>query len=337
MELRRRLIVAVVLMSLMILIAATGYVVLSPTPVSLLDAVYMAVVTLSGVGYGEIVKTDHAPHLRLFNMFVVIFGIMIAIYAFSSVTAFFVEGEIRNLFRRRRMQRRISELKDHYILCGLGATGRHAAVELYQTGTPFCVIDASEDAVQRSLEHMGPEYKNILYITGDATDEETLVRAGVDRAAGIIAALSADKDNLVVCVIVHQRNPSIRIVARCIDPKFSPRVLRAGANSVISPNQIGGLRMAHEVMRPHVVSFLDFMVKDVNSPQRIEEIVVHDDSKWIGKNIGDLHLRRLFGVRPLSVKYAQPQEGRSYEINPPDSYTVSAGDVIIVLGATADV
>ena len=143
------------------------------------------------------------------------------------------------------MQKRISELKDHYVVCGLGTTGRHAVEELQKMGTPFVVIETHEENIQKLREHL--DASHLLYIIGDATDDDVLTQAGIARARGLIVALSADKDNLVIIVMVRQMNPKIRIVARCTDPKFSEKMLKAGANSTVSPNHIGGLRMARRI------------------------------------------------------------------------------------------
>ena len=145
MNLRRRLLLAVAVLLVLIAASVTGYRLLAERPVSLLDAFYMAIITLAGVGYGEIVDTSHSPALRVFNIFVVLFGVTITVYVFSVVTAFLVEGEITNIFWRRKMQKLISQLSGHYIVCGLGHTGQHAVEELHKTGTPFVVVEHRED------------------------------------------------------------------------------------------------------------------------------------------------------------------------------------------------
>ena len=274
MNLRRRLFYAVLALLAMAAFAVSGYRVLGGPGVTLLQALYMAVITLAGVGYGEIVDTSHNPALRIFNMFVVGFGVMITVYVFSVVTAFLVEGEIRNLFRRRTMQKRIQALKDHFIVCGLGDTGRYAIEELHKTRTPFVVIEIHEDSVKRFQEHESGNYKEVLYVTGDATEEQVLDAAGLDRARGVIAAVNSDKDNLVITVMARQRSPKVRIVARCADVKFADRILRAGANTTVSPSAIGGLRLASEALRPHVTNFLDLMLREKARTLRIDEIVI---------------------------------------------------------------
>ena len=327
MNIRQRLQLAVVLLVAMLTVSVAGYRLLGGPAVSFLNALYMAVITLAGVGYGEIVDTAHNPSLRVFNMLVVFFGVAIMVYVFSVVTAFLVEGELTHIFWRRKMEKKISQIKDHYIVCGLGDTGRCVIDELQKTGSPFVVVEHSEEVLRRYREQAG-KGEEFLSVTGDATDEEVLQAAGLDRANGVIAALDADKDNLVITVMVRQRNLHIRVVARCTDPRFAEKLLRAGANSTVSPNRIGGLRLASEVLRPHVVSFLDLMLKEQTRTLRIEEIVI-GASSWVDKKVGELELKQRFSILLLAVKDAT---GATYWANPPENLALRQGTVLIVMG-----
>jgi voltage-gated potassium channel len=327
MNIRQRLQLAVILLLVMLTVSIAGYRLLGGPSVSFLNALYMAVITFAGVGYAEVVDTSHNPGLRLFNILVVFLGVTIMVYVFSVVTAFLVEGELTHIFWRRKMQKKIRELKDHYIVCGLGDTGRYVIDELQKTSSPFVVVEHSEEVLARYREQTG-NGRELLSLTGDATDEEVLTAAGLDRAHGLIAALNADKDNLVITVMVPQKNPRIRIVARCTDLRFTDKLLRAGANSTVSPNQIGGLRLASEVLRPHVVSFLDLMLKEQSRTLRIEEIEL-GPSSWVEKKIGDLGLKERFSVLLLAVKDAG---GMTYWANPPENLALRQGTVLIVMG-----
>ncbi len=336
MELRKRIIIAGLLLVIVIGTSVLGYRLLG-SDVGILQALYMAVITLAGVGYGEIVETGHNPALRVFNMFVVLFGVMITAYVFSSVTAFLVEGDYSNIFRRRKMLKRISELKGHYIICGLGDTGRHAVTEMQKTGTPYVVIEMHEDHPKRLMEQNPALFEHMLYITGDATDEEVLERAGVSRAAGVLTMLPQDKENLVIIVMVRQSNETVRIVARCTDPKFTDRMLKAGANSVVSPNMIGGLRLASEVLRPHVVGFLDLMLREQSRTLRVEELEIGSNSPWNGKSLGSLNLRSHYNLLPMAVKGASIQPMQNFWVNPPDNLSLREGVIIIVMGDVVDI
>jgi voltage-gated potassium channel len=335
MELRRRLQYAITALLAIVAFSVAGYRIIGGPAVGLLDALYMAVITLAGVGYGEIVKTEGHPALRVFNMFVVLFGVTITVYVFSAVTAFLVEGEITNIFWRRKMQKRIGELKHHYIVCGLGDTGRFVVEELQKTNAPFVVIEGNQEVIKKFREQHGEAADNILMLVGDATDEELLVQAGIDRAKSLIAVLSSDKDNMVIVVMARQRSEHLRIVARYTDPKFSERMLKAGANTTVSPNRIGGLRLASEALRPHVVSFLDLMLREHSRTLRIEDIEVQAGSGWVSQSLGDLKLHSRYNLLVMAVKniFGDGQ----FIANPADNLRVTAGSVLIAMGDVNDI
>jgi len=312
-------------------IAVAGYMSIGGPSVTLLDAVYMAVVTLTGVGYGEIVDSSHNPRLRVFNTVIVILGVGFAVYVFSELTAFLVEGELRHLFRRRKMKRQIDALQQHFIVCGAGETGRHVIEELQKTGTPHVVIDISDDAINRLREDHSGAYKDMLFVKGDATDEEVLLQAGLDRAGGLIAALASDKDNLVITVVARQRNPGMRIVSRCTDLRYSDRMLKVGANSTVSPNRIGALRLASEMLRPTVVSFLDLMLQEKSRTLRIEEIELARAPVWIGKMVKDLELGQRYDLLLLALKRNDDLE-RPLVFNPSPDTALSQETVMILMG-----
>ncbi len=335
MNLRRRLAVSLLVLLADASVAVIGYRWLGGPSVTLLNAIYMAVVSLTGVGYGEIVDTSRIPALRVFNIFVLLVGVATTVYVFSLMTAFVVEGELHALFRRGRMRKKISQLSDHFIVCGLGETGRYAAEEMHKTGTDYIAIDMSEQVVSRLREQPGSPLADMLYVIGDSTDEAVLQEAGLDRARGIIACVASDKDNLVITVLVRQQNPSIRIVSRYKELNFSERMLKAGANSTVSPNRIGGLRLASEVLRPHVVGFLDLMLQEKSRTLRIEEILIGNGSPWAGSTVGKLQLRARFHLMVLAIKKAGHDSDRLL-FNPAEEDIVSGGAVIIVMGDLND-
>ncbi|HTZ95050.1 MAG TPA: potassium channel protein [Terriglobales bacterium] len=331
----KRLIFAGVLFVLLVTISVTGYLLLGGPSVTFLQALYMAVITLAGVGYGEIVETSHNPALRIFNMGVVLFGVAITVFVFSVVAAFLVEIEVTNPFWRRRMQTRIKELRGHYIVCGLGDTGRHAVEELQKTGTPYVVVDLQEDVIKKVRENHS-HLREMLFMVGDATEEETLEKAGIEHAHGIITVLPEDKDNLVVTVVSHQRFPNLRIVARSAEEKFSDRMLRAGAKATVSPSRIGGLRMASEAIRPHVVGFLDLMLKSQSQTLRVEEIEVREHSPWAGTALSDLKIHSRHNLLVLAIKSAGAGDAKLW-VNPPETLRVQGGAALIVMGDVKDI
>ena len=337
MELKRRLMYAAVLLLFLIVFATVGYRLLGGSSVGLLQALYMAVITLAGVGYGEIVDTGHNPALRIFNIFIVLFGVAVTVYVFSVVAAFLVEIEIANPFWRRRMQKRLDELQDHFIVCGLGDTGRFVVAELEKTRTPFVVIDLSEENVRKMQELHAELSRDLPYVVGDATEEETLEKCGLSRAKGLVTALPLDKDNLVVTVLVRQRSPRLRIVARATDRKFGERMMKAGASATVSPSQIGGLRMASEALRPHAVGFLDLLLKEQGKTLRVEEVEVQSNSPWAGKRLDQLDLKGRMNLLVLGLKHPEGSGLPELVVNPSDHATVSPGGVIIALGDMPDI
>jgi voltage-gated potassium channel len=335
MEFRRRIALALMLLLAVATVAAAGYRLIGGPSVTLLQAVYMAVITISGVGYSEVVDTSQNPALRIFNAFIVIFGVAIAVYVFSVFTAFIVEGELHHLFRRNRMRRQISELRDHYIVCGLGETGRHVSEELHRSDTELVAIENSQAVVDRLNEYPGGVYSGMLTVIGDATDENVLQQAGLDRARGLVTCLASDKDNLVVTVLARQQSPKIRIVTRYKELSFSARMLKAGANSTVSPNQIGGLRLASEVLRPQVVAFLDLMLQEKSRTLRIEEILIGAHSPWMGRTLKQLDLQARHNLILLAVKGAG-HSGAGFVVNPPEQFRIEQDAVIIVLADVKD-
>jgi voltage-gated potassium channel len=337
MRLSKRLGTPVLLLVGLITASIIGYRLIGGPDVHFLDALYMAIITLAGVGYGEIVDTSHNPWLRIFNIVVIMVGVTFTVYVFSAVTAFLVEGQITDLFRKRKMQKRISELRHHYIVCGLGDTGRYVVGELHKTGTPFVAIDQNEEHVKQFIEKQGDDYREMLYVIGDATDEAILDQVNLEHAKGLIAAVSSDKDNLVITVVARQKSTKVRIVARWTDAKYTERLIKAGANSTVSPNAIGGMRMASEVLRPHVVGFLDMMLREKSKTLRIEELVVKGHSPWLGQQLEALRLKSEYNLLPLAIRSTHEGASPNFWVNPPENIVLSAGSVVIVMGDVNDI
>jgi voltage-gated potassium channel len=323
MTLRRQLLTSLLLLCVVVMGAVAGYRWLGGPEVTLLDAIYMAVITIATVGYGEVVDTAAHHSLRIFNIFVILFGIGIMLYVFSASTAFIVEGELKDIFRRRKMLKQIRDMRDHFVVCGGGETGQYVVQELLKTGHPFVVIDHEQSRLDK-IQHLG-EFPTLL---GDAADEEILTTAGVARARGLVTVLAEDRDNLLVTVTARQLSSAVRIVARCVESRMADKLIRAGANSAVSPEMIGGLRLASELIRPHVVSFLDLMLRDQVRTFRVEEITISESSPWAGKSLGETGLHRGFGVLALAVRKADGE----LKYIPHGEDTLASGDVLVVLG-----
>jgi voltage-gated potassium channel len=323
MELRRRLLKALAALAVLTATATVGFHTIGHG-VSWLDAIYMVVISLTGVGYHEIVDTSHSPALRIFNIVVLVVGISTMLYVLSLATAFFVEGNFGSLFRRRRMERRIAGFSGHMVVCGAGETGSLVLNELAITGVSAVVIDLRADRLT-ALE----ERAALATVEGDATDLDTLERAGLARASCIVAALPHEKDNLIVTVLVRQKDPRIRIVSRHVNPAMADRLKKAGADATVSPTAIGGMRLASEAVRPHVVGFLDQMLKEKGAPVRIEEIRVPEGSRWKGRDLGGLALRERWGLTALAVKDAPDAP---FRYGPAPEESLRSGAVLVVLG-----
>jgi voltage-gated potassium channel len=328
MNLRRRLIIALLLLLIVVMVTAAGYRVLGGPHISLLDSIYMAVITFATVGYGEVVDTAGKPVLRIFNMVMILFGIGTMLYLFSISTAFIVEGELKDIFRRRKMLKQIRDMEDHFIICGAGETSFHVVQELLKTGQSFVVIDHDADRLAR-IQHLG----EFPVLQGEAADEEVLEGAGITRAQGLATVLPDDKDNLLVTVTARQMSPTVRIIARCTDARMGEKMVRAGASSAVSPNMIGGMRMASELIRPHVVGFLDLMLREKSKTLRVEEVAIGESSPWAGKTLHDSEIHRKFELLALAVRN---QRGET-TYNPQGDALLKAGDVLIVMGDVGNV
>ena len=314
MSLSRRLLRIFVLIGGLLFMGTLGYSVVEGW--SMFDGLYMTVITVASVGYGEVHTLSTAG--RVFTIVLILVGLVTATYAFSTITAFLVEGELEHLWERRKMERRIAALREHIIVCGGGETGRHIVRELMQTRTPFVCIERDPIQVDALLR----VEERILHIVGDATDQEVLIRAGVDSAHGLIACMPADKDNLFAVLTARELNPSLRIVSRLVADEAGPKLLRAGADTVVSVPTIGALRIASEMIRPHVVSVLDVMLREPGGV-RVQEIVVGERASE--QTLGSLRLGERAGITVFALRQRASQQ---YLFNPTADCRVHAGDVL---------
>ena len=291
---------------------------------SWLDAVYMTANVLTTAGFREAVDVSHNPTLMMFTVALLVFGAGTVVYAISIFTAFVIEGDLTQNFRRRRMKRMIGEMNGHFIVCGAGATGMAVIRELVKTERPVAVIEVEPARVQK----LEADLPNVPILQADFTDDQVLMQAGVARAMGIVISTTIDKDSLVTTMTARHLNPKIRIIARAANDHSMSRLRQAGADGVVSPAMIGGMRMASELVRPNVVSFLDTMLRDTDRNLRIEEVAVPADSPIIGRTLGEVNLHAQADCVLLAMK--KPDGG--YRYNPPDLQRVVEGLVLIVMG-----
>jgi voltage-gated potassium channel len=321
----RRLLLAFLAVVFAVGVGTFGYYAIGRGAWPLLDCLYMTVIGLTTAGFGEVLPLSATALGRPFTIFLLLGGMVAVGWFVTSAAAFLIEGELSGLTWRKRMDSRVKKLSGHVVVCGGGSTGIHCVRELAAIGAPFVLVEQSE-AVAREIS----DQHGCAAVVGDATHDEVLIEAGIGRARGVIAALTDDKDNLFVTVTARALNPALRIVAKAIDPKADPKLRRAGADAVVSPNMIGGLRMVSELVRPEVVSFLDEMLRQPDRALRIEEVAIPDGSPHAGRRVSDLQLAR---HRLLLLALKRPaSEGSRLVYNPAPDEPLPAGSTLILLG-----
>src|SRR5215216_3604903 len=313
MSLSSRIRQIVLLLVILHVIGVAGYMIIEGW--GFVDALFMTVITLGTVGYSETHPLDTAG--QIFTIFFILIGIGTFTYAISTLAAFWVEYRVFERWERRRMDRQIAQLKDHIILCGGGDSSLHIARELLQTRTPFVVLEI--DAAREQVLHDFDD--RVRYIIGDASETEILQRAGVARARGLISCLPDDKDNLFTVIQARDLNPEMRIVTRIRQESIRPKLDKAGADAIVLSQRIGALRLAAEMLRPHVVSVLDVMLRQPGDV-RVEEFQVGQGAA--GKTIDELRLQYRAGV----VVFAMRQAGSLQHLfNPPFDRVLQEGDI----------
>jgi voltage-gated potassium channel len=323
MGIRRRLFFAIAIIVGTMLMGSTGYYVLFDGRSSYLDCLYMTVISLTTVGYGEVLGITGNPTAQIFTMLLIIFGMGIILYSISTLTAMFIEGELTGMLRRRKMENKINALSGHYIVCGGGETGFPLAVELVTSKASVVLVEHDNGVIERARQ-----IKGLYHVYGDATDDKNLIAAGIERATGITICLPSDNDNLYITMTARMLNPTARIISRMTNSRLKPKLLKAGATSVVSPNAIGALRMASEMLQPTAVEFLDNLLRSERGELRIHQIAVNGGSPLAGKPILQSGLRDQFNLLLLGVRH---KDG-DFEYRPPSSFVMEAGMTLIVLG-----
>jgi voltage-gated potassium channel len=317
-RLTRRFILIVVAIVTTLSIGTVGFTVIDGYPP--FDAFYMTLTTMTTVGYGEIHPLSHAG--RVFNSFLIVFGVTTIFIAIGAMTQTIIELEFGDPSGKRRNKRMIDNLKDHYIICGFGRVGRGAANELGRAGVPFVVVDIDPDRVQRAM------LAGMLAVAADSTQDETLRLVGIERARGLVAALATDADNLFVLLSAKGLNPGIYVATRAAEEGAEAKMRRAGADAVFAPYAMTGHRLAQSLLRPHVVQFLDFTTKDVGEDIAIEQVRVAGTSEMVSKTIKEMQLRKEVGVIVMAIR----KESGVMVFNPPAETAVQGGDYLIVMG-----
>ena len=327
----RRLFVALFVLVTLVALGATGYWVLGHGRWQFAECVYMTVITLSTVGFGELSQMHEVPGARPLTIMLIVSGVGALAYVQGNLTALLVEGVIGQVLRRNRMRNAIAKLSRHVVVAGAGSTGKHVIEELVATGTPFVVIDRDLPHLERLSEDI--QKGRMLFVHGDATDDHTLVAAGIERARGVVAALTHDKDNLFVTLSARYLNAGARIVSKIVEDHAGAKMIKAGASSVVNPAMIGGRRMASELVRPEVNEFLDQMLRDKTKNLRIEECVVPEKSRYVGISLKDSPIRRETKLLVIAIR----DKERTFVYNPDPDFIIDGGTTLIVMGDTESV
>ena len=290
----------------------------------LFDAFYMTIITISTVGFSEIKPLSSLG--RVLTIFIIVSGITVGAYAIGTLLRMFIEGELSKIFGRRKLEKNISAMKGHFIICGFGRIGSIICRELKEENISFIVIE-EDPSKNTELEAQG-----YLYINMDATSEEALSKAGIMNAKGIVTAVRSDANNVFITLTAKGLQPDIFVLSRASDVKNEAKLIKAGASRVVSPYLLGGRRMAEVLKRPTVVDFIDVATANRHLGLVIEEARVGEKSSLAGKNLIDSRLRQNYGVIIVAIKKASER----MVFNPVPSETLEVGDVIVVIGKKED-
>jgi voltage-gated potassium channel len=327
MKSRKRIYLSLTVFIAVFIIGVAGFKIIGGPEWSLLDSLYMTVITLSTVGYEEVVDISANPAARIFAMVFIVTCLGTIAFAVSSITSFIVEGELKNVLGRKRMEKEIAKLKDHYIVCGTDETAQTIIQELILTKKKFVVIEPLKEKIDKFSAE-----ENILFVNGDPIEDDVLLSAGIEKARGILLSLPTDEANLFVTLTARSLNPRIRIVTKGIDLKSHKKMVKAGSDSVISPTFIGGMRMVSEMIRPAVATFLDMMLRERERVLRFEEVLVKKESPLVGKTIEEAKLEEKTNALLVAIRRAGRKD---YEFNPSRDTTIQENDTLILI-ATPD-
>ena len=317
-HLRRRLILIAIALALVLSGGTIGFMLIEHYPV--FDAFYMTLTTVITVGYAEIRGLSHAG--RVFNSFLILFGVTTIFLAVGAMTQTAIELELNHFFGKRRVRIMIDKLEGHIILCGFGRVGRGAAEELRKAGASFVVIDNNDERVERAIK------SGMLAVHADASRDETLRDVGIERARGLIATLSSDADNLFVILSAKSLNPALHLSARVSEVASEEKMRRAGADFVFAPYNSTGHRMAQALLKPHVQQFIDFTTQSMGLNVGIEQVRVAEQSALVERTLAEMQVRREMGVIVLAIRKSSGE----MLFNPPADARIHGGDHLIAMG-----
>jgi len=290
-----------------------------------LDALYMTVITLATVGFQEVHPLSDAG--RVFTMLLIVVGVSVLGYTVGKLAQIMFEGQFQRFLGRKKVEKSIEELRDHYIVCGYGRIGSLICKEFAAKPIPFLVVENDTEILEKL------ESDNILFLRGNATEDETLLKAGIKRAKGLVSVVTSDTENVYITLTARGLNPDLFILARAGEAGSDVKLKHAGANKVISPYQIGGSRMAQAILRPNVVDFIEIATGRGHIDLQMEEIFIPERSPFLGQNLKDAGLRRDTGVIIVGIKKASGK----MVFNPGSASVLEARDTLIVLGQPTEI
>lgn len=310
----------IVLILLVIIIGTLGYHFIEN--MSFLDSLYMTIITITTVGFREI-KEPLSSGGRIFTIFIILGGVGTAIFALTKIGEAIYEGGFRQYLRRKRMEKGIKNLKDHYIICGQGRMGRIVRERLKEENLPFVVIEINEGLIKDLASS-----NNCLAIIGDATQEEILLKAGIKKARALAALLPTDADNLYLTFTAKLLNPSLFVLSKALDEEGEKKILQIGANRVVNPYKLSGLKIAQGLIRPTLVDFMDLIIRRRELSLYMDEFVVSKKAKIKDKSIIECDLRKKANVIVVAIK----KPGKDIVFNPLPETKIEPGDTLLVMG-----
>ncbi|MEJ5299572.1 MAG: potassium channel protein [Thermodesulforhabdaceae bacterium] len=287
---------------------------------SFLEGLYMTLITLTTIGFGEVRPLSEKG--RIFTIFLILVGIAFVASQLAALGNYIADGQFLQMYRRRRMKRRLAQIRNHYIICGYGQMGKIVVAELIKHDFPVVVIEKSEEEAIK-LEETG-----IPYLLGDATEEEILIEAGINRAKGLVALVSKDTDNVFIVLTARDLNKDLLICARAGTSGVEKRLKKAGADRVVSPYASGAIRIAHNIIRPTVTDFLELALSGEGMELGMEEIKLTEGSSIIGKNLIESNIRSSYNLIIVAIKKLDG----SMIYNPAPSEILNQGDILIAIG-----
>lgn len=320
----KKILIILVNFILLILVGTLGY--SAFLGVKLLDALYMTVISISTVGYSEIAPMNDVS--KVFTIFIILWGLGIVGYTFTNIVVMFVDGRIRELWRHRVMDTKISKLREHIIICGAGRKGEVIIEQFFKENVDFVVIEQNEEKYFKLIDN------GVMAIHGDATEDDVLEKAQVKYALGLISSLPTDMDNIMTVLSARQLNKEMYIISSAVDNNSPTKLMKAGANRVISASLISGNRMAALMLRPTVISFLDLVNNVGDVELELQDVIVNKGSYLYNTSLKDAQIPKKTGLTVLAVRIADEQDIR-FNLNP--DRKIMENDTLLILGTKEQV